>query len=87
MGKLKKNEDDCSTTPPSMIVGEEIAGMAVEEDSDLEFDENELSRLFEDGDIVWAPVGSGRLSAKVLSLNSVPASNRSVVQTKQVRSI
>ena len=86
-GEEATEEDDCSTTHPGMIVGEEIPDLDGEEDSELEFDENEGSRLFEEGDIVWAPVGSGRLPAKVISLNSVPASKRRAVQTEQVRSI
>ena len=86
-GEEATEEDDCSTTHPGMIVGEEIPGLDGEEDSESEFDENEGSRLFEEGDIVWAPVGSGTLPDKVISLNSVPASKRRAVQTEQVRSI
>ena len=85
-GDEATEEDNYDTTHPGMIVGEPIPDLDNEDASESEFDEDEGPRLFEEGDIVWATVGCGRLPAKVISLNSVPASKRRAVQTEQVRS-
>ena len=82
---MEEEEEDCNDGDPTgMVVLEELSEEEMEENEENCDDSNEEKVMFEEGDIVWAPVGRLKLPAKLISRASVPSAKRKAIETKQV---